>query len=397
MQKNVIEHLKIKNFLSIVEFDWFISDFNVLTGGMASGKSLCIKLAYFFESILDKVISFVTNDTFSKENFYAKIAEEFDKIFHSINPEKDYCNTTIIYTFKVEKQIFDLSAVWNTDTKKLRWKSKYIDDHIDNIWCKIINDNNIDAYIDNIRAIIIKSIYDEFSRYFPMTTTFMPATRAIVSVVKKKENIKSSNDTLIKDIFLDDFINNNRYIIASLQSTDKNKLSDIKALLHLNNMTIHTDPATKEATILLETPDKRIITPLEMSSGQQELIYLLLTISNLFVMTYLYENDKIHFLFVNNLSVFIEEPSTHLFPLEQKTAIEFIVKNYRILKDEKNISTRFFITTHSPYTLNVINNMLSKGKIIKDNPEQLEKINEKIKFPHLFPTICSILSMNYLI
>jgi hypothetical protein len=387
-QPNVVERLQIENFISIGHFDWYIKDFNVLTGGIAAGKSLCIKLAYFFESILYKVLSFATQDTFSKENFYAKIAEEFNKIFHSQNPEKDYCGMEIMYTFKGKKWLFDLSVVWDISIKKLRWKSKYIDKHIDNIWYKIIKNKNVNASIDNVRKTIMTSIYNEFLGYFPITTTFMPATRAIASVIKenksKKKDEKSTTGILIKDPFLNDFIYNNRYINAILQSANKDILFDINALLRLNNMSIYTDPATKEKTILFETTDQRIITQLEMSSGQQELIFLLLTISNLFAMTYLYGNDKFHFFTINNLSVFIEEPSTHLFPQEQKITIEFIVRNYRVLKDDKKINTRFFITTHSPYALNVINNMLFKGKIVKDNPEQLEKINKKIKFPHLF-------------
>jgi len=55
-----------------------------------------------------------------------------------------------------------------------------------------------------------------------------------------------------------------------------------------------------------------------------------------------------------------------------------------MLKDSSNKKPRFFITTHSPYTLNVINNILFKGKIIRDHPDQIENINKKIRFPHLF-------------
>jgi AAA15 family ATPase/GTPase len=47
------EFLKIRNFFSIKEFDWDIKGFNVITGGMGAGKSLCLKLLYFFERSLD--------------------------------------------------------------------------------------------------------------------------------------------------------------------------------------------------------------------------------------------------------------------------------------------------------------------------------------------------------
>jgi predicted ATPase len=50
------EKLIIKNFFSIKSFNWNIKDFNILTGGMASGKSLCVKLLNFFENIFHGTI-----------------------------------------------------------------------------------------------------------------------------------------------------------------------------------------------------------------------------------------------------------------------------------------------------------------------------------------------------
>lgn len=64
-------------------------------------------------------------------------------------------------------------------------------------------------------------------------------------------------------------------------------------------------------------------------------------------------------------SIFIEEPSAHLFPDEQKETIQYIVNIFRNLQGIKNKKARFFISTHSPYVLNVINNMLKKGYLIE--------------------------------
>jgi predicted ATPase len=50
---SIRECLKIRNFFSIKEFDWDIKGFNVITGGMGSGKSLSLKLLYFFERSLE--------------------------------------------------------------------------------------------------------------------------------------------------------------------------------------------------------------------------------------------------------------------------------------------------------------------------------------------------------
>jgi hypothetical protein len=90
---------------------------------------------------------------------------------------------------------------------------------------------------------------------------------------------------------------------------------------------------------------------------------------------------EIIFTYGSMLSVFIEEPSAHLFPKEQKELIERIVA---LSRKKTALDTRFFITTHSPYVLNVINNMLKKGSIIKKNEERTDEIEKKFDFPSLF-------------
>jgi predicted ATPase len=82
-------------------------------------------------------------------------------------------------------------------------------------------------------------------------------------------------------------------------------------------------------------------------------------------------------------SLFIEEPSAHLFPLEQKQTIELIVQIFNSLKDEKNF-VRFFITTHSPYILNSLNNILKKGSLLEKYKNKEEEINDAVRIPHLF-------------
>jgi hypothetical protein len=67
--------------------------------------------------------------------------------------------------------------------------------------------------------------------------------------------------------------------------------------------------------------------------------------------------------------------------MEQKKIIEQIVATFR--HGNKKMEARFFITTHSPYVLNVINNMLKKGSLITRNKDKENEIIEKFDFPHL--------------
>ena len=82
------------------------------------------------------------------------------------------------------------------------------------------------------------------------------------------------------------------------------------------------------------------------SSGQQEAVWILNV-----VFYYLLNNKKSYFI--------IEEPESHLFPNAQKLITEFISL-------AKNDGNKILLTTHSPYILGTINNLLYANKISKE-------------------------------
>ena len=115
--------------------------------------------------------------------------------------------------------------------------------------------------------------------------------------------------------------------------------------------------------MIITLPNEDEIPQQYLSSGQQELLYLLLFINRI-------KNDP--FSFSTRTSLFIEEPEAHLFPQNQKETIEYIVETFRLFKDKKRGHNRFFITTHSPYVLNVVSTMMNRGNL-KNKLEELDK------------------------
>ena len=92
------------------------------------------------------------------------------------------------------------------------------------------------------------------------------------------------------------------------------------------------------------------------SSGQQESVWILNVI-----FYYILHNKKTYFI--------IEEPESHLFPNAQKLITEFITM---AKSDGQN---GIFITTHSPYILGTINNLLYADKISSFvNKSELQQI-----------------------
>ena len=96
----------------------------------------------------------------------------------------------------------------------------------------------------------------------------------------------------------------------------------------------------------LQVAQKRYVKINFASSGQQEAVWILNV-----VFYYLLNNKKAFFI--------IEEPESHLFPNAQKLIAEFISL-------AKNGGNKVLLTTHSPYILGTINNMLYANRISKE-------------------------------
>ncbi|MDX1940137.1 MAG: AAA family ATPase, partial [Saprospiraceae bacterium] len=67
----------------------------------------------------------------------------------------------------------------------------------------------------------------------------------------------------------------------------------------------------------------------------------------------------------------IEEPELNLYPTNQKALINFLVKN--CMTDNNHL----LLTTHSPYILSSLDNLIQAGNVIKKHPELKEDV-EKI-------------------
>jgi hypothetical protein len=96
----------------------------------------------------------------------------------------------------------------------------------------------------------------------------------------------------------------------------------------------------------IESKDGRQVPYSFLSSGQQELLPLLLVLDVL---------AQGHF---PPSAFYIEEPEAHLFPSAQGLLTEYLT----ILVNRK-MATQLFITTHSPYLLAKFNNLLKAGTV----------------------------------
>lgn len=97
----------------------------------------------------------------------------------------------------------------------------------------------------------------------------------------------------------------------------------------------------------------------EASSGIQSVIPLLLTVE---------ANTKLSGKIRN--FIVIEEPELNLYPTIQKELVEFIVERINKSKD------KLILTTHSPYVLTSLDNLIQASNAAKAHPELKEKASE---------------------
>jgi len=361
------ETLDINNFMSIKKFYWEIKPFNIITGDMASGKSLCMKLLYFFENIF--ISSMLLSMNFSKKlfengNFYDQLSNKFmDYFYLKDNTGQKFC---ITYNFKANGSNFNISVTGeNSGEKKFVWKCDYLEEQLIK-WSSYFKAETPDM-AQEVRIRIHEEIKHDFIDKLPIETIFIPATRAALTVADIDH---------FKDLFLREFYLDKNYLLSKFGTSLSKELTDV---LHVKN--IKKNPGD-ENDVLFELTDKRIVPSLFSSSGQQELVYLLLFMEKL---------PEVKFNYGTMLSLFFEEPSAHLFPEEQKKLIECIIVFFR---RKKELETRFFISTHSPYVLDSLNNILKKGAMIDKYKEQEDIINKEINIPHLMSSEISAWFIN---
>jgi len=354
------EILEINNFISIHHIKWEFKKFNIITGDMGAGKSLCIKLLKFFEDIIPSLL-LLPHDYFIQQlnmyQFFESLKNKFTEIFifSALDSERQP-QFTINYEFSFEKETFSIT-ISGRSKDDIRIESSYLGNMLAE-WNTYIQKKK-SSYLDTItpdgfeeaKRSLYADILKKFGGHFPAATIFIPASRAALAFGS------NYNDSYLRDYkalvdVLPQFGNRGQEIINTI----------LKAKIKING------------SLYLESKDGRQVPIASASSGQQEIVYVLMLLDKL---------GNFYYSYGKNQSLFIEEPSAHLFPQEQKQTIELIVRLYNELKNTER-AVRFFITTHSPYVLNSLNNILTKGALLKKYPEQEKKINDASNIPYLY-------------
>lgn len=328
------EKLIVKNFGPIKDAELDLKKVTVLIGEQASGKSVLAKLIAMLneEDILegdDFIPDWTSNLEFfnikqfqlkgaevilENENYRAKILNNKYQIRYKLKQFKYLANELA----KLEDEQFKIEESLNLAFKEFEFE-KASDLEV----LKGLNKGNI----INIRNKLEKIIYHNL---------YIPAERIILSFASFID---------LNEMYLSDFID-------KFEERKKRQDNFNFKPLNLNFKHIENKKGENEDLIILNNNIKH---PLHMAaSGIQSVIPIQVFIETI--------NPLHKHLFI------IEEPELNLYPNTQKELLKYLIEN--CTKGDN----RLIITTHSPYILTALNNLIEASNVVKKNPDAADEV-----------------------
>lgn len=354
-----MESIEIKSFLTIDYAHFEIKKINILIGAQAQGKSVIAKLVFLFKKRFIDIFIEGLKKFETKNEIYTKCLFEFQKVF----PQYSWIaqDFSICYTYKNVVMTVENIKKSNEYLLELKcsedmvnffqiYKERY------NLLLEQFNEqeNKEDIFDGLIFPEINEAIFTRVLK----NSIFIPANRSLLITLQK--NIFSF---IASDIDIDQFM---KWFGSSYEQSKRflqigsapqyEVIIEKKVDSLINDIIIGKYVYADQQDWILYNGNKTNLN--NTSSGQQEALPMLLVLK---VFSFIYQKEITNF--------FIEEPEAHLFPTSQKQIISLIATIYNAFGHS------FFITTHSPYILTAINNLVA-GKDAYDKANgDIEKLN----------------------
>jgi ABC-type polar amino acid transport system ATPase subunit len=310
-----------------------VSDFTVLTGPQASGKTTIAKAIYLFRSVKEDVLELLGMEQ-SQSDFNVLLRQMFLRKFQGL--------------------------FGDTHSEKMRIRYMYDDD------------NQIEIQSKCVKKSIVQPVWlTAFNAHVHWPTVvshqtfFIPAGRTVSTqlasslafiLAKLSDEQKSQLDYATRT-YLEKILEHQysfRHGWAGLDDLAEDKAT-LDAAKQLGARILGGEyQYLKWQGEYIILPDGKEIQIHLASSGQQEAVWVLN-----FLYRALAKDEKTFFI--------IEEPESHLFPEAQNDMMQFVSLI-------KNAGHQMLITTHSPYVLASVNNLLYAHQVGQKKPEETRKI-----------------------
>ena len=379
------EEIHIENFGGMTFLEVSLRQINIFIGPQASGKSITVKLLFFFKNILSDIVESVS-DGEDKRTFKNEQLKKFKAYF----PEESYGKSAFSISYRLDNSIG--IKIYRDDKGKLKLEfTKRLDSIITQLK-KIYRksqeqlSSKKDDYFLRIhfaKQELQKNLYNLLSkdeRKFCGKQFFIPAGRSFYANLQANIfSFLSANKTL--DPFLIEFgslYENFKHIfnrrangnILKQDSKEEKKFNEIEKII--SDIVKSSYQRENDKDYLIHS-DERKVNLANASSGQQEILPILIILETLL-------KNKVSFV-METATFFIEEPEAHLFPIAQNKVVKLLAR----LCNDKTNNYQIFITTHSPYVLASFNNLLLAGNIINKNNKNKDKITKYVQLSEIIP------------
>ncbi|MCO6492421.1 MAG: ATP-binding protein [Phaeodactylibacter sp.] len=378
-----MKKLIIRDFGPIKDVNINLKEFTVFIGPQASGKSTISKSIYFFKSLRVDLLEYLI-ESIEKKKSISKPIGVFGRILRKKFLEF-WGPTFHLQRIFLEYHYQNGYYIRITLEPKNRFIDPFFSESFRKEFFEVINDCNyfIDTINDSKESISttdrlvqetskrafytdlvkkVNSLFDEDRELI-----FIPAGRSVLTVLSEQiSNIstKTSNiDYLMREFLdlvgiikqqfnkgIDDIINERKLIGGEKVNYRVIRLAEKKINQILKGKYKNDKDGEK-----IYFSDSKYVKINYSSSGQQESLWILLVVF-------------VQILYERKIFMVIEEPEAHLFPQAQKDILELIVL---LFNSQRN---QVIITTHSPYLLTALNNLLLANKLGKKKRKEVSEI-----------------------
>mgnify|MGYP001117752929 CR=1 FL=1 len=342
--------LEVSHFMGIKSARLKLTRFNVLVGEQASGKSVLAKLCYFMTDAKEKIeLGAIEGKT--KREIDKDLSKRFAQIFppaawgsgnfsikywdggYRLNIERKKSSNSIKFVF--EENLSKFVASVRRRVNDLDVSSDQFGSRISSKWRKV------EEYAASKRDACFGS--DSASN-----SVFIPAGRSYYSAMKE-----GVWEFIAKSITIDPIYTDFGTVYESTKSFFDRyggvKKTGLQEYTETFQDVIRGMPRRERGQDYIDTLDGRRVPLQNASSGQQEVYPLYATLR------------VVGFFSSLPTAVLVEEPEAHLYPASQAKIVWLLAYSLRYMPRGSSL----IITTHSPYVLSTVNNLILAEQALK--------------------------------
>ena len=331
-----LEKLSVENFGPIKKADLELRKLTILIGEQASGKSVLAKLITLSRD-LDILIASKKKKKWWEINFdYFGLSKFYSEKSHFFYSNKDFETK-----FQDKELKFDV-------------KNALIDNWLKKIKNYVKEQNDID---DKVKQGFENEDFDLVSE---LETKRSINTKELRNLQKKLKSILHFAEYIPTERIIASFTHyinydNDYYLGKFLEKfAEKRKVKSVFKLPIINIEYCYDEENYLEEENQIFINKETVIPMYQSASGIQSIVPIQVIIDT--------ANPNQKHLFI------VEEPELNLYPTTQRKIMEYLVE-----KCTKN-DNRLIITTHSPYILTALSNMIEAKNIVKQNPEMHDEV-----------------------